>query len=80
MTTCAKENNQVSCWYNLHIPKINQYKSYLHVYVQCTGLRFCRALMLVTKVEYCFLSMYMWVENRLNPQQNIHSMSLKPFK
>ena len=40
------------------------------------GLDFARALILVTKVEYCFLSMYIWVENRLNPLQNSHSMSL----
>ena len=44
------------------------------------GLDFARALILVTKVEYCFLSMYIWVEKRLNPLQNSHSMSLKPFK
>ena len=31
-----------------------------------------------TKVDYCFL--YMYVENRFNPQQSIYPMSLKPFK
>ena len=54
MTTCAKENNQVSCWYNLHIPKINQCKSYLHVDVQCTGLRFCQSSYLGNKGRILF--------------------------
>ena len=82
MTTWAKKIIKLAVGTIYSIPKINQHKSCLKVcryMCNVLGLAFCYALILVQKrVDYCFL--YMYVENRFNPQQSIYPMSLKPFK
>ena len=82
MTTWAKKIIKLAVGTIYSIPKINQHKSCLKVcrdMCNVLGLAFCYALILVQKrVDYCFL--YMYVENRFNPQQSSYPMSLKPFK